>query len=128
MAKNNGAIVVKCENINGGKLSAINVKNLGSPITNDFQIQANKCKLLEDYKFAVIEYGDDYNKEFNFINVESGNLIGKINFLKKKDRKAAACVTVDPYTREMYFRYLELLSPQETMMYKKKDIFNVEDE
>ena len=128
LAKNNGAIVVKCENINGGKLSAINVKNLGSPITNDFQIQANKCKLLEDYKFAVIEYGDDYNKEFNFINVESGNLIGKINFLKKKDRKAAACVTVDPYTREMYFRYLELLSPQETMMYKKKDIFNVEDE
>ena len=128
LAKNNGAIIVKCENINGGKLSSINVKNLGNPITNDFQIQANKCKLLDDYKFAVIEYGDDYTKEFNFINVENGNLIGKINFLKKKDRKSAAYVTVDPYTREMYFRYLELLSPQETMIYKKKDIFNVVDE
>ena len=128
LAKNNGAIIVKCENINGGKLSAINVKNLGNPITNDFQIQAEKCKLLDDYKFAVVEYGDDYTKEFNFINVENGNLIGKINFLKKKDRKSAAYVTVDPYTREMYFRYLELLSPQETMIYKKKDIFNVVDE
>jgi hypothetical protein len=28
----------------------------------------------------------------------------------------------------MYFRYFEFLSPQETMIYKKKNIFNVEED
>ena len=128
LAKNNGAIIVKCENINGKKLSSINIKNLGDPITNDFQIQSDKCKLLDDYKVAVIEFGDEYTKEFHLINVENGTIIGKFHFVKKNDKKSAAYITVDPYTREMYFRYLEFLNPQETMLYKGKDIFNVVDE
>ena len=128
LAKNNGAIVVKCDNINGGKLTSINIKNLDELINNDFQIQTEKCKLLEDNAVAVIEYGDNYNKEFNLINIKNGNYIGKIHFLKKNDRKSAAYLTVDPYTNEIFFRYLEFLSPQETMIFKKNYIFKVEDE
>ena len=128
LAKNNGVIIVKCENFNGGKLTSINIKNLNDRINNDFQIQTEKCKLLNDNKVAIIEYGDDNNKEFNLISVENGTYIGKINFVKNNDRKSSTYLTVDPYTKEMYFRYLEFLSPQETMIYKKKDIFSVENE
>ena len=128
LAKNNGAIIAKCENINGGKLTSINISNLNNLIMNDFQIQTEKCKILDDNKVAVIEYGDDYTKEFNLINVENGFFIGKLNYLKKFDIKSAVYLKVEPYKKEMYFIYLELLSPQETLIYKKKNLFNFEDE
>ena len=120
LAKNIGIIIVKCENINGGKLTSVNIKNLEDLIYNDFQIQTEKCKLLDDNKVAVIEYGDDNNKEYNLLDVENGNFIGKINFLKKTNINSEEYLTVDTYKNEIYFRYLELLSPQETMIYKKK--------
>ena len=127
LAKNNGVIIVKCDNINGGKLTSINISNLAYPSYNQFQIQSGKFTLLNDNKIAVMEYGDDYSKEMNLINVVNGNIIGKITFVKKNDIKSATYITIDQYHKEMFFRYLEFLSPQETMLYKKKDIFNVED-
>ena len=128
LAKNNGVVISKCENINGGKLTSTNIKNLSDPQSNDFQIQTEKCQLLNDNKCVVIEYGDEYNKEFNLLSVENGNFIGKITFNKKNSRNSAAYLTVDPYEKELYFKYLEFLTPQETMIYKKKNIFNVEEE
>jgi WD40 repeat protein len=128
LARNTGVVISKCENINGGKLTSTDLKNLSDPILNDFQIQTEKCKLLDDNKCAVIEYGDDFSKEFNLMNVENGAYIGKINFIKKNERKSAAYLTIDPIEKEMYFRYFEFLSPQETMIYKKKNIFNVEED
>ena len=126
LAKNTGALICKCENINGGKLTSTDFKNLADPHLNDFQIQSDKCQLLEDNKCAVIEFGDEYNKEFNLINVENGAFIGKINFTKNSSRRSAAYVTVDPINKEMHVRYFELLSPKETMSYKNKNITNVE--
>ena len=128
LARNTGVILSKCQNINGGKLTSTNIKNLGEPQLSDFQIQTEKCKLLDDNKCAVIEYGDEYYKEFNLINVENGTFIGKINFVKKNERKSATYLTIDPIEKEMYFRYFEFLSPQETMVYKKKNIFNVDED
>ena len=129
LAKNTGVLISKCDNVNGGKLTSTNIKNLGDPILNDFYMQADKCKLLNDNKCAVIEYGDDNNKEFNLINVENGAYIGQFVFSKKNfQRKSATYITVDPVDNEIYFRYFEFLSPQETMIYKKKNIFSVEDE
>ena len=128
LAKNIGIVISKCENINGGKLTSTNIKNLNEPILNDFQIQTEKCQLLDDNKCAVIEYGDEFNKEYNLVNVENGTFIGKITFTKKCKRKSVAYLTVDYFEKELYFRYFEFLSPQETMIYKKKNIFNVEDE
>ena len=129
LAKNTGVLISKCDNVNGGKLTSTNIKNLGDPILNDFYMQADKCKLLNDNKCAVIEYGDDNNKEFNLINVENGAYIGQFVFSKKKfQRKSATYITVDPVDNEIYFRYFEFLSPQETMIFKKKNIFSVEDE
>ena len=126
LAKNAGALIVKCENINGGKLTSTNIKNLGDPQLNDFQVQSDRCQLLEDNKCAVIEFGDEYNKEFNFVNVVNGAFIGKINFTKNSSRKSATYITVDPINKEMFIRYFELLSPQETMSYKNKNITTVE--
>ena len=128
LAKNNGAVISKCQNINRGKLTSINIKNLADPLMNDFQIQTEKCKLLNDNKCVVIEYGDDYNKEFNLVSVENGNFIGKITFTKKNSRNSMSYLTVGQLEKELYFRYFELLTPQETMIYKKKNIYNVEDE
>jgi len=129
LAKNLGVLVSKCQNVNKGKLTSTNLQNLGDPILNDFQIQADKCKLLQDSKTAVIEYGDNNHKEFNLINVENGAYIGQFIFERKyKERKYAAYITVDPIDNEIYFRYFEFLSPQETMIFKKKNIYNVEDE
>ena len=126
LAKNTGALICKCENINGGKLTSTDIKNLADPHLIDFQVQSDKCQLLEDNKCAVIEFGDEYNKEFNLINVENGAFIGKINFTKNSSRKSAAYITVDPINKEMFVRYFELLSPKETMSYKNKNITNVE--
>jgi WD40 repeat protein len=129
LAKNTGVLISKCDNVNGGKLTSTNIKNLGDPILNDFHMQADTCKLLNDNKCAVIEYGDDNNKEFNLINVENGAYIGQFVFSKKNfERKSATYITVDPVDNEIYFRYFEFLSPQETMIFKKKNIFSVEDE
>ena len=128
LAKNNGAIISKCENVNGGKLTSTNIKNLGDPILNDFQIQTEKCRLLDDNKSVVVEYGDQFNKEYNLLDVENGNFIGKISFTKKNRRNSATYLTVDPLKKELYFRYFEFLTPQETMIYKKKNIYNVEEE
>ena len=110
LAKNNGAIISKCENINGGKLTSTNIKNLSDPILNDFHLQTEKCQLLNDNKCIVVEYGDEFNKEFNLMSVENGNFIGKITFKKKNSRNSAAYLTVDPLEKEMYFRYFEFAS------------------
>lgn len=128
LAKNAGALICKCESINGGKLTSTNIKNLNDPLLNDFQIQSDKCQLLDDNRCAVIIYGDDFSKEFNLINVENGYFIGKITYSKKTGRNSSAYLTADPIDKELYFRYFEFLTPQETMLYKKKIINNVEDE
>ena len=129
LVKTNGIfLIAKCENINGGKLCSIDYKNKEEIIFHDFQIQTNKCELLNDQETALIQYGDELNKEFNLINVKNGNFIGKINFEKNIDRNVETYLTVDPIKNEILFRYFELLSPEETMAYLKKKAFVVEGE
>ena len=128
LARHSGILISKSDNINDGKLTSTDIKDLNDPTLNDFQIQASRCKLLNDNKCAVIINGDNNNTEYNLINIEDGNYIGKINFMKKYDRNSASYITVDSKNNEIYFRYFEFLSPQETMVYKKKKIFNVEDD
>ena len=128
LARHAGILISRSDKINDGKLTSTDIKDLNDPILNDFQIQASRCKLLNDNKCAVIINGDNNNTEFNLINIEDGNYIGKINFMKKYDRNSASYITVDSKKNEIYFRYFEFLSPQETMVYKKKNIFNVEDD
>jgi WD40 repeat protein len=128
LAKNTGVLVSKCDNINGGKLTSTDIKNLNDPILNDFQIQEGNCQILNDNKSAVITKGDEFSSEYNFINVENGSFIGKIDFIKKIDRKSLNYITVDIFTEDIYFRYFEFLSPQETMVFKKKNLINVDEE
>ena len=83
---------------------------------------------MNDHKSAIVEFGDDeFNKEFNLINVQNGNFIGKLNYVKKRERYSEIYITADCDTEEIYFRYFEFLTPQETMVYLKKNIFNVEE-
>ena len=128
LAKNTGVLVSKCDNINSGKLTSTDIKNLNDPILNDFQIQDKNCQILNDNKSAVIMKGDEFSSEYNFINVENGSFIGKIDFIKKIDRKSLNYITVDIFTDDIYFRYFEFLSPQETMVFKKKNLINVDEE
>lgn len=128
LAKNTGVLVSKCDNINNGKLTSTDIKNLNDPILNDFQIQDKTCQILNDNKSAVITKGDEFSAEYNFINVENGSFIGKIDFMKKIDRKSLNYITVDVFTGDIYFRYFEFLSPQETMVFKKKNLVNVDEE
>ena len=114
LTRNNGYIITKCENINGGKLCSININNMNEWVYHDFQIQTRKCKLLNDNKTAIIEYGDESNKEIYLINIENGNFIGKITFLKTINRNSSTCITVNPYEKMLCFRYFEFLSPKET--------------
>ena len=83
---------------------------------------------MNDHKSAVIEYGDEFSKEFNFINVANGNFIGKLNYVKKIERYSEIYITADPDKDEIYFRYFEFFTPQETMIYLKKNIFDVQEE
>ena len=119
-----GIIISKCI---GGKLIETDYKNLEKPISIELQVQGDKCKLMNDHRSAVIEYGDEFNKEFNLININNGNFIGKINYLKKTERYCEIYITADYFNNHIYFRYFEFLTPQETMVYLKKNIFNVEE-
>ena len=60
-----GILLTKCENINNGKLTSIDLNNKDEPKFSEFQIQTNKCEILNDQKCALIKYGDKYCKEFN---------------------------------------------------------------
>ena len=123
-----GILISKSDNVNNGQLTATNFKNLEEPILINFQIQNDKCELLNDHKSAVIELGDEFNKEFSFINVKNGEFMGKLTFVKKHERYSEIYVTADNDVEEIYFRYFELLTPEETMVYLKKNIFNVEED
>ena len=80
LAKDHGVIISKCDNVNGGKLTATDVKNLSDPILNDFQIQTDKIKLLNDNKCVVaVTNEDEYKTEYCLMNVEDGGYFGKIN-------------------------------------------------
>ena len=59
LAKDQGVIISKCDNVNGGKLTATDVKNLSDPILNDFQIQSDKINLLNDNKCVVIVINEE---------------------------------------------------------------------
>lgn len=128
LARFEGILICKCDNVNGGKLTSTDIKNLEEPLLSDFQIQSDKCKLLSDHKTAVIEYGDEYSKEFVLINIKNGNVIGKINSVKNNERNSESYITADPLTNELYFRYFEILTAEETMVHLKKNLFNVEEE
>lgn len=131
LAINNGIIVFKCDNLNNGLLSSLSIKNLDDlsyDAMNEFKVQDDKCQLLNDHKTAIIKKGDDFHSEYNLVNIENGEIIGKINFLKKNDRKSISFINADILENEIYFRYFEFLSPQETMAYKKKTIYTVDDD
>ena len=121
-------LITKCDNINGGKLCSIDFKSKEEQIFHDFEIQTNKCELINDQKIAVIQYGDELSKEFNLIDIRNGRFIGKINFTKNIGRNCETYITVDDKKNEILFRYFEFLSPEETMAYLKKNVFVVEGE
>ena len=121
-------LITKCDNVNGGKLCSVDFKNKEEQIFYDFEIQTNKCEIVEDQKTAIIQYGDDFSKEFNLINIKSGKFMGKFDFVKNIERKCETYINVDPDKNEIFFRYLEFLSPEETMTYLKKNVFIVEGE
>ena len=120
LSKNNGIIISKCDNINGGKLTTTDLKNLSDPILNDFQIQNDKIYLLNDNKCVVCSNGDEYKTDYFLLNAEDGGYIGKINFVKKADRYSENYITIDPLEQFIYFRYFEFLSPQESRNFRKK--------
>ena len=120
LSKNNGIIISKCDNINGGKLTTTDLKNLSDPILNDFQIQNDKICLLNDNKCVVCSNGDEYKTDYFLLNAEDGGYIGKINFVKKADRYSENYITIDPFEKFIYFRYFEFLSPQESRNFRKK--------
>ena len=120
LSKNNGIIISKCDNINGGKLTTTDLKNLSDPILNDFQIQNDKICLLNDNKCVVCSNGDEYKTDYFLLNAEDGGYIGKINFVKKADRYSENYITIDPLEQFIYFRYFEFLSPQESRNFRKK--------
>ena len=124
LAKDNGIIISKCDNVNGGKLTSIDVKNLSDPILNDFQIQTDKIKLLNDNKcVVVVTNGDEYKTEYCLMNAEDGGYFGKINFVKKSERNSENYITIDPTEEFIYFRYFEFLSPQESRILRNKLFF-----
>ena len=118
LAKDNGVIISKCDNINGGKLTSTDIKNLSDPILNDFQIQTDKITLLNDNKCVVISNGDEYKTEYYLLDAEDGGYIGKIKFFKKADRYSENYITIDPIEEFIYFRYFEFLSPQESKTFR----------
>ena len=124
LAKDQGVVISKCDNINGGKLTATDVKNLSDPILNDFQIQTDKIKLLNDNKsVVVVTNSDDDKTEYCLMNAEDGGYFGRINFVKKTERNSENYITVDPVEEFIYFRYFEFLSPQESKDFRNKIFF-----
>jgi len=129
LAKEHGVVISKCENVNGGKLTSTDLKNLSEPILNDFQIQTDKIKLLNDNKSVVVITNSDEDKiEYCLMSAEDGGYFGKINFVKKTERNSENYITVDPIEKFIYFRYFEFLSPQESRnfidKFYKKHKFN----
>ena len=120
LSKDNGIIISKCDNVNGGKLTTTDLKNLSDPILNDFQIQTDKINLLNDNKCAVTTSGDEYKTEYYLMNAEDGGYIGKIKFTKKADRYSENYITINPSEEAIYFRYFEFLSPQESRNFRNK--------
>ena len=120
LSKDNGIIISKCDNVNGGKLTTTDLKNLSDPILNDFQIQTDKINLLNDNKCAVTTSGDEYKTEYYLMNAEDGGYIGKIKFMKKADRYSENYITINPSEEAIYFRYFEFLSPQESRNFRNK--------
>ena len=120
LSKDIGIIISKCDNVNGGKLTTTDLKNLSDPILNDFQIQTDKINLLNDNKCAVTTSGDEYKTEYYLMNAEDGGYIGKIKFMKKADRYSENYITINPSEEAIYFRYFEFLSPQESRNFRNK--------
>ena len=121
-----GILITKCDNINGGKLTSIDLNDKNEQKLSEFQIQTNKCEILNDQKCAMIIYGDTYCKEFNLFNIKNGNFMGKINYVQNIDRNTETHITAED--NEIYFRYFEFLSPEDTMAYLKKNVCVVEGE
>ena len=119
-----GIIISKCQD---SKLITTDYKMLENPKSSEFQIQNDKCELLNDHKSAFIEFGDEFSKEFDFINIQNGNFIGKLNYVKKNERYSEIYITADSDNDEIYFRYFEFFTPEETMVYLKKNIFDVQE-
>ena len=126
LTKYKGFLLIKCDNINQGKLSSIDLKNKNEEKMFEFQLQTNRCELINDNKTAIIKYGDKYCKEFNLINIYNGNFIGKINYVQNLERNSETYLTADCDKNELFFRYFEFLSPEETIAYLKKNFCIVE--
>ena len=123
LASGSGAIISKCDNINKGQLTSTDFRNLSDPIINTFEIQSERSFLLNDKKTLVSISGkNEYEKEYLLSNIENGTYFGKLNFTKKTERNSQEYLTVDIANNVLIFRYFELLTPRETMIYRKKNI------
>ena len=117
-----GYLIGKCENLSQNRLNTLCLHDIKRPIRKVCQLQSDDFYFLNDYKGFVSKFGDDENIIYYIANVDKGRIIGKANYSKKTNRNAETHFSVDQTTNELIFRYIELLTFEDTLFYKKQHI------
>ena len=121
-AKNSGFLLAKSDNVNNGKLTSMDFKNMNYPIRRTCQIQADDFKILNDNKSFVTWFGNDDHIKFYVANVFNGRILAEFNYIKKTSRNAEVFFEIDLPNNELIFKYIEFLTLEDTLIYKKEHI------
>ena len=121
-APDTGYLLAKSDNINEGKLTSMDLRNMHNPIRRTCQIQADDFKFLNDAKSFVTWFGNDDHINFYIANIHYGRILAQFNYMKKTNRNAEVFFEVDLPKNELVFKYIEFLTLEDTLAYKKQHI------
>ena len=113
LAKNQGFLISRSSNINGGNLTISNIQNLDKIEHKNCQLQAETSSFLQDYKSIVSAFGDEKNLNFIISEVNNGKMIAEIKYSQNYDRHAEVDLSVNKEENVLVLRYIEFVEPLE---------------
>lgn len=117
---NKDAILVKCKDINDGKLTIIHLEHINEPASYiNCELKANMSNFLKDYQAIVSAFGNDKSVDFMLNDVADGKSLCKIEFLKKGKGHAEVDLSAGQKEGELVFRYAEFVCFEDYLKVKK---------
>ena len=111
--KDDKYLLTDSDNINKGFLTISNIKDPNNINEIDCEISGIHSKFLSDNKTIATLLDIDQNKKTILINdIETGEGVAKIEYVKKTDKYTEISLTSDKKENVLLFRFIELRNPE----------------
>ena len=106
-------LLTDSDNINKGLLTISNIEDPNNITETECGDPGVTSKFLGDNKYIVTSLDiEENNKSILIIDIETGNTVGEILFVKKTEKYTEIFITPNKTENNIFFRFIELINPK----------------